>query len=303
MQPQHVDKSSSRLTIAILGCGWLGLPLGHILVNRGYAVRGSTTSESKQELLEKVGIAPYLFSVEPQIPLDPKSVRDFFQVDTLIVNIPPGRGGQQLVERHTAQMERVIQNAEQNGVQRAILISSTSVYSPRGGVMTESEAVPGQATRDSGEALLRVEQLWAGSAIDTTVLRMGGLYGPGRHPARYLAGRTDLGKANAPVNLIHLDDCIGLIERCLELRTGDLILNGCSDEHPARAELYPKACRLLNLDPPSFAPDDTPANQYKTISNQAAKQRLDYTFAYPDPADDNAILSTLENHISEEYEL
>ncbi|MGM0587197.1 MAG: SDR family oxidoreductase [Bacteroidota bacterium] len=289
--------------IAILGCGWLGLPLGHILISRGYPVNGSTTSPGKLTMLEQIGIAPYQFSVEPQLPLDPSHVRDFFQVDTLIVNIPPGRGREQLVERHTTQMERVIQNAEQSGVQRTIFISSTSVYPSNGGRMTESDAVPGQAIRASGEALLRVERLWAGSTIDTTVLRMGGLYGPGRHPARYLAGRKNLGKANAPVNLIHLDDCIGLIERCLELRTGDLILNGCSDKHPTRAELYPKACELLNLDPPAFAPDDTPANQYKTISNEAAKQRLDYDFVYPDPADENAILSTLENHISEEYEL
>jgi nucleoside-diphosphate-sugar epimerase len=302
MHSDHNEPSSKKEPIAVLGCGWLGLPLAHLLVKRGHTVNGSTTSPEKQALLERLDIAPYVFSVDPDGPLDSDAVRDFFEAEVLIVNIPPGRGRENLVERHTAQMEHVIAAAQQGSISRAILISSTSVYPSRGGVMTESDAEVGQATRSSGEALLRVERLWAASAIDTTVLRMGGLYGPGRHPARYLAGRKELGKANAPVNLIHLDDCLGLIQRCLERRTGDLILNGCSDEHPTRAELYPKACELLRLDPPEFAEDPNDAHQYKIISNQAAKERLDYAFIYPDPADDDAILSTLENHLTEEYD-
>ena len=51
-----------RKKIAILGCGWLGLPLAKSLLSKGYKVKGSTTSESKLEILENAGVLPSKFS-------------------------------------------------------------------------------------------------------------------------------------------------------------------------------------------------------------------------------------------------
>mgnify|MGYP003615968040 CR=1 FL=1 len=42
------------MKISILGCGWLGFPLAQKLIETGYEVKGSTTSESKLEALKKV---------------------------------------------------------------------------------------------------------------------------------------------------------------------------------------------------------------------------------------------------------
>jgi 3-hydroxyisobutyrate dehydrogenase-like beta-hydroxyacid dehydrogenase len=55
------------MKISILGCGWLGFPLGKYLVEKGHFVKGSTTSESKIALLSKVGIEPFLLKFSPQI--------------------------------------------------------------------------------------------------------------------------------------------------------------------------------------------------------------------------------------------
>ena len=38
--------------VSVLGCGWLGKPLAISLLDEGYSVKGSTTSEDKLELLE-----------------------------------------------------------------------------------------------------------------------------------------------------------------------------------------------------------------------------------------------------------
>ncbi|WP_321539617.1 NAD(P)-binding domain-containing protein [Flavobacterium piscinae] len=45
--------------ISILGCGWLGMPLAKHLLQKGYSIKGSTTTETKLELLQNEGITPF----------------------------------------------------------------------------------------------------------------------------------------------------------------------------------------------------------------------------------------------------
>jgi len=72
--------------------------------------------------------------------------------------------------------------------------------------MTDTDGV------DAESALYRSEQLFhENTNFQTTVIRLAGLIGPGRNPARFFAGKTNIPNGNAPVNLIHLDDCIGFI--------------------------------------------------------------------------------------------
>ena len=50
--------------ISILGCGWLGLPLAKSLLSKGHEIKGSTTSESKLEMLKNAGILPFQIQLE-----------------------------------------------------------------------------------------------------------------------------------------------------------------------------------------------------------------------------------------------
>jgi len=45
--------------VSILGCGWLGKPMAVSLMNDGFLVKGSTTSEIKIQELESLGIESY----------------------------------------------------------------------------------------------------------------------------------------------------------------------------------------------------------------------------------------------------
>ena len=47
-------------TISLLGCGWLGLPLAKQLIEKGYTVKGTTTTEDRMSVLECAGVVPYL---------------------------------------------------------------------------------------------------------------------------------------------------------------------------------------------------------------------------------------------------
>jgi nucleoside-diphosphate-sugar epimerase len=64
--------------ISILGCGWLGFPLGIRLLERDHFVRGSTTTKDKIPLLEEAGIEPYhIQQLDPRISGD--DVTSFFR--------------------------------------------------------------------------------------------------------------------------------------------------------------------------------------------------------------------------------
>ena len=78
-----------RKKIAILGCGWLGLPLAKSLLSKGYEVKGSTTSESKLDVLKNAGISPFQIQLEEHQIIG--TIEDFLkETNVLVIDIPPG---------------------------------------------------------------------------------------------------------------------------------------------------------------------------------------------------------------------
>lgn len=270
-------------SISILGCGWLGLPLGRALARDGYAVKGSTTTPDKLSVIDDAGIEPYLLRLSPEPESDPG---DFFQSDLLFVNVPPPRGREDAAAFHQRQMEMI---AVATSAEWVIVASSTGVYPNAERVVTEDDLPPGGPPtyegprRSSGEILETVEGLWADHDADTTLLRFGGLYGPERHPGRFLAGRTGVARPDAPVNLIHLRDCVGLVQKVLDAGARNEVFNAVADKNPSRRKTYIRAARSLGLEPPSFDEDDDRGG--KAVSNEKARTHLGYTFTYPDPND------------------
>ena len=74
-------------SISILGCGWLGLPLGERLQNEGYSVKGSTTTEDKLDVLKEKGIEPFLVELTPEVKAE--KIQEFLDSSFLIIDIPP----------------------------------------------------------------------------------------------------------------------------------------------------------------------------------------------------------------------
>lgn len=270
------------MTISILGCGWLGLPLAERLIETGHRVKGSTTAKTKLSSLETQKIEPYLIRLDPD--LQSEQCEEFWNSDILVLNIPPGRRNDNVIDFHTVQIKSVIKRLRNSPVRFVVFASSTSVYPKTGGVMEEKDAVPGKATRNSGEALLKAEQLLQKEQrFATTIIRFGGLYGYDRHPANYISEKKDVPHGNAPVNLIHRDDCVNIIS---EIITGNLrgeIFNAVSDGHPPKNQYYKIVARQAGVEPPIFQPDS--GKDYKVISNRKLKECLNYSFTYPNPLD------------------
>jgi len=237
-----------------MGCGWLGLPLAKSFVSDGYRVHGSTTSEEKLSALKKEGITPFLISFHEQVIEG--DISGFLQdIDLLVVNIPPKlRSGTQ--ENYVKKIELLYREIKKNAVKRIIFISSTSVYGDTNGEVTE-ETMP-EPTTESGKQLLAAEKIFfEDKNLPSTIIRFGGLIGPNRHPITMLSGRVALSNGNAPVNLIHLNDCL-LIIRTVYLKSWwNELINGVHPEHPTKRNYYAKEAKKRNLQAPDYKEDTT----------------------------------------------
>ena len=262
-----------------MGCGWLGLPLAERLVQAGYQVNGSTTTPQKLDTLAQRGIQPYLLNLQDEAP-NQEALADFLQTQALVLNIPPhlrSDGG----EGYLRQMHLLLKALADAPVSRVLFVSSTSVYPDLSRTVTEEDTVFTRE-QDPQNTLLQAEDLFLDSDDWlTTVVRFGGLVGEGRRPGRFMAGKKHVPNGDAPVNLIHLEDCVAILQRIIEQEKWGEVYNACADEHPLRRDFYTKAAEALGLAPPEF--DDMEKTHFKLIKSQKLKDDLSYVFLHPDP--------------------
>jgi nucleoside-diphosphate-sugar epimerase len=268
-----------KADISIMGCGWLGLPLAEQLAHSGKTVNGSTTSQQKIGLLEQKGITPFQIDLSDEL-LEEDVLQQFLQTDMLVLNIPPhlrSDGG----ESYLKQMKRLRKALLNSPVNRILFISSTSVYPDLNRTLTEEDIIfTNEAT--PANPLLLAEQLFSErEEWLTTILRFCGLVGKDREPGRFMAGKKGVPNGDAPVNLIHLEDCIAIILRLIEQEKWGSTYHACADEHPLRKDFYPAAAKALGLEPPEFL--DMEETKFKIIKSKKLKEDLSYEFIHPDP--------------------
>ncbi|GHC45340.1 NAD(P)-binding domain-containing protein [Ulvibacter litoralis] len=263
-------------TIAIAGLGWLGSPLAQHLQFLGYRVKGSVTTLEKATSFQKKGVDAYAVEISEEGVSG--SVQAFLsETDCLIIMIPPG------LRRNTGadfvlKMAHFLTEIEKASVPKVILVSSTSVYDDAQGDVNE-KILPKPSTQ-AGKQLLQVEQLFFTSdKFKTSIVRFGGLFGGSRQPARYLAGRENLNDGNAPVNLIHRDDCIAILSEVLKKDAFGHLFNAVTPQHPSKEDYYTKQTKALGLTPPTFAaPID--GEVFKKVDSVTIPEILNYRFKY-----------------------
>lgn len=263
-------------TISILGCGWYGMPLAKELTTSGYKIKGSTTTKEKLTILKENAITPYLINFNQDLE---EFDSEFFNSETLIICIPPKRSSGEQAS-YPVKISRII-TAAKSVVKNVIFISSTSVYGDHNKEVTETElAKPDTA---SGKAMLQAEHLLQQeTSFKTTVIRFGGLIGPGRYPGMFFAGKSDIPNGLAPVNLIHQTDCIALTIKILEQEIFGITINACTPDHPTKQDFYTRAAKNINLSPPSFINQLT---SWKIVSTCHTQQTFNYQYQISNWAD------------------
>jgi nucleoside-diphosphate-sugar epimerase len=174
--------------VAIVGLGWLGMPLAMSLAAKGWQVTGSKTTADGVEAARMCGIDGVELRLEPELVCDADDLDTLMNVDALVITLPARRSGPG-ESFYLQAMQEIVDSALAHHVPRIIFTSSTSVYGDVEGVVKESsERRPVTA---SGQVLKELED-WLhnlpGTQVD--IVRLAGLVGPGRHPGRFFAGKV-----------------------------------------------------------------------------------------------------------------
>jgi nucleoside-diphosphate-sugar epimerase len=246
--------------VSVLGCGWLGLSLAISLLDEGYFVKGSTTTEKKLSLLEINNIDPYLLDVSSFEEFD-----DFLNSAILIIAI---------TSKDIDGFESLISQIENSSIQKVIFISSTSVYGGRNKVMTEEDEV-------LQTPLSEIENLFKENTFfETTILRFAGLFGDERHPSNWFKNERKIPQPKGFVNMIHKEDCIEIIHEIIAQNCWNETFNACSNHHPTRREFYTIAKLSNDFEVPKF--EDNEVYEWKIISSKKVQKVLGYTFIHDD---------------------
>lgn len=269
----------SRILIA--GCGYVGTALAAELAARGHRVWGLRRSAGS-------------------LPGRTRALRaDVTRPETLDV-LPDGLDAVVYAVSSSASTEAGYRSAYVEGIghllaalerrgarpARVLYVSSTAVYGEtEGGWVDESS--PTEPRRFRGRVLLEGEAAARAGPFPATVVRFGGIYGPGR--AR-LVRRVRSGEARCPpdppswTNRIHRDDCAGVLHHLLELDDPEPVYLGVDREPAERCRVLRWIARRLGAPEPARADADGDDGGRRRTNKRCSSARLTssgYAFTHP----------------------
>lgn len=236
----------------IVGCGYLGRRTARLWLEGGDSVTASTRSSANAEALAAAGIQPVIGDVT-----DAATLAALPAADILLFAVGFDRGA--APSKHQVYVDglRNTLRAMEGRVGRVLYVSSTSVYGQSDGSWVDEDS-PTEPTSEGGRICLEAEDLvreWSQrTSISTLVLRLAGIYGPGRLLAKVDAlrrGEAFGGRPDAWLNLIHVDDAARVVLAYSQMaHTGTVLV--CDDEPVPRRAFYSKLAELLQAPPPTF---------------------------------------------------
>lgn len=289
-RPAHdVDGMLVAMTTTtwVIGCGDVGTRAARLLRDGGRAVRAIVRTPAHAVALDAGGTPADARDLDDDAPWDDLRTGD----DVLWLAPPPDRG------TTDPRLRRFLGRAG-HAIGRLVYISTTGVYGDcEGRWIDESE--PLAPRTDRGKRRLDAEQaLSGGFGPSGIVLRVPGIYGPGRLPVERLRkGVPVVNEAQSPwSNRIHSDDLAGILVAALERGAPGRAYNA-SDGHPTSMTDYFVSCaRLLGLpEPPRVTLEQaratfTPAmlsflEESRRVSNRRIIGELEVVLRYPSLAE------------------
>ena len=220
--------------VLIVGCGYVGQSLGVRLVEKGHRVFGMRRDPSG--LPET--FVPLAADVTRSDGIGALPGRVDFVVFAAGAKSRDESAYRALYLDGVGNVLRVLGDEGQRPA-RIVLTSSTSVYGQRRGEWVDEDS-PTHPRDFAGEIMLSAERLMHGSPYPSTVVRLGGIYGPGRTSMiqRALSGEPiPVYETPQYGNRIHREDAAGVIEYLLGREELAPTYVGVDDEPADRTEV------------------------------------------------------------------
>jgi len=278
-----------RMRVLIVGCGYVGLPLGAELVRLGHEVHGLRRTAAAETQLVAAGIRPLAGDITR-----PESLAALPGEFDWVVNCVASGGGDAASYReiYLQGTANLLAWLAPRPPKKFLYTSSTSVYGQTDG-STVKETSPTEPDAETAQVLVATEKLLlaahAERQVPAVILRVAGIYGPGRGYAfkQYLKNEARIeGDGSRVMNMIHRDDLIGCILAALQSGRLGEIYNAVDDEPVTQANFYLWLAGSLGKYPPPSVPEDPAALRKrgatnKRVSNRKLKMEIGRPFLYP----------------------
>jgi len=275
------------MNLLVFGLGYSSQAFVGAFGRRFHAIAGTVRSAEKAARLREEGrVRPLIFSDDMSDPELPSAIGG---ADVILVSAPPDANGDPVLRPFAREIEAA------SAVQRIIYLSTIGVYGDHQGAWIDETTAP-RPVAGRSNARLVAEEAWRalasrkGTALD--ILRLSGIYGPGRNALAALANGTAkrIVKPGQVFNRIHVDDIAGAIWACIDRDKPGAIYNVTDDEPAPPQEVVAFAAALLGVDPPPeqdfFTAELTPMarsfyGESKRVSNARIKRELGFAFRHP----------------------
>jgi hypothetical protein len=274
-----------RVNLFVFGIGFSGIEIAKAALTRGAAVAGTTRSEAKAARLAELGIEPFLFDVSlPGGTL----LKRLKTASHLLVSIGPDAAGDPVLKALGDRLSAKMPALEWLGY-----LSTVGVYGDHHGAWVNEETQCRPVSERSVERL-KAEAAWRALAdnisVPLAILRLSGIYGPGRNTFVNLADGTAkrIIKPGQYFNRIHVADIAGAAMLLAE-RRADGLFNVTDDEPAPPQDVVTYAAMLMGVaPPPEIAYEDAQMSlmarsfygEVKRVSN-AKIRKAGYEFVYP----------------------
>ncbi len=284
------------MRVLIVGCGYVGLPLGAELVRLGHEVSGLRRSAASENELKTAGIQP-LFGDVTQPETLARLPREF---DWVMNCVAAGGGADDYRQVYLQGTRNLIEwlapaSAEasaRQALKKFVYTSSTSVYGQTDGSQVK-ESSPTEPLAETAKILVETEKVLLAAVAErkfpAVILRVAGIYGPDRGHwfKQFLKDEARIeGDGSRYLNMIHRDDLIGGIIAALKNGRAGEIYNAADDEPVSQLHFFQWLAQALDKPLPPCEPDNPAENSKRGVTNKRVlnrrlKMELGYQFKHP----------------------
>ena len=272
----------------IVGCGYVGLPLGVELVRQGHEVFGLRRSPAAETELKAAGIQPLFGDVTR-----PETLATLPRAFDWVVNcVAAGGDAENYRQVYLQGTRNLMEWLAPNPPKKFVYTSSTSVYGQTDGSQVK-ESSPTEPLVETAKVLVETEKVLLAAATDrkvpAVILRVAGIYGPDRGHAfkQFLKNEARIeGDGSRVMNMIHRDDLVSCIIAALKSGRAGEIYNAVDDEPVSQMTFFQWLAGTVGKYPPPSEPENPVENRKrgvtnKRVSNRRLKMELGCQFKYP----------------------